>query len=131
MNTRVEARAKDWTVAVTRVVDGPGRYNMGGSTTYVPADGERFLWISVTVRNDRQSTQTFTYDRCGLDLGSREVLPSIVDRDMVILSEIHDKQDNIGVGEVVSRRLIFSYPEARYPTRLVCGEAVIPLALHP
>jgi hypothetical protein len=129
MNQRVEAKAKDWTLGVTQVVDGPNRYNMGGNVTYVPGSDERFLWISVTVRNDRAAEQTFNYDRCGLDLDSKQVLPSIVDRDWVILSEIHDGQDNVKAGEVVNRRLIFSYPDNRYPTRLTCGEAVLPLKL--
>jgi hypothetical protein len=129
MNQRVEAKAKDWTIAVTEVSDGPNRYNMGGNVTYVPADNERFLWISMTVRNDRAAAQTFTYDRCGIDFDSREVLPSIVDRAWVILSEIYDKQDDMKPGEVVSRRLVFSYPDDRYPTRLACGEATMPLTL--
>jgi hypothetical protein len=129
MNQRVEAKAKDWNIAVTEVSDGPNRYNMGGNVTYVPGDDERFLWVSVAIRNDRAAEQTFTYDRCGLDLDSREVLPSVVDRAWVILSEIHDKQDDVKPGEVVTRRLVFSYPENRYPTRLTCGEAVLPLTL--
>jgi hypothetical protein len=130
MNQRVEAKAKDWTIAVTEVSDGPNRYNMGGNVTYVPADDERFLWVSLSIRNDRAAAQTFTYDRCGIDLNSQEVLPSVVDRAWVILSEIHDKQDEMKPGEVVTRRLVFSYPESRLPTRLTCGEAVIPLKLQ-
>ena len=53
----------------------------------------------------------------------------MVDRAWVILSEIHDKRDDVKPGEVVTRRLVFSYPENRFPTRLTCGEAVLPLTL--
>ena len=124
----MERKAKGVTLTLTKVKDGPNSYATGGRTDYVPPDDNRFLWFTITIRNDSGASSTFNYDRCGVDFGGDEILPALVDKDSAI-NILADKEEELGAGEEISRNLVFAYPEDRYPSRLTCGEAVFELSL--
>jgi len=127
--TPIQGQAKGWSIVVEELRDGPNDYTWGSRMHYVPADGARFLWVTMRLRNDHASTRTFNYDRCGLDAASGELLPAFVDRGMFIRSLAPDVED-FAPGEERARRLAFNYPEDRFPTRMACGEIVIPFSLN-
>ncbi|MGC4066766.1 MAG: hypothetical protein QM784_19445 [Polyangiaceae bacterium] len=128
MNQRVESRAKDWTLTVREVSDGPNSISFH-NMNHVPADDGRFLHVFVTLRNDAQQKRSWNWPRCGLDHGNEEMLPSIIMYDMIVNSPA-DEVAELDPGEAIERRVIFTYPEkGSLPTRLKCGELVIPLKL--
>jgi len=127
LEQRIERSAGGWTVALTKLRDGPNAYERGNNVRNVPAAGTRFLWAWITLRNDGRSPQVFNYDRCDLDDGGSRVLPGLVDRATFVNLPLMDTTDQLDPGEKLERRLIFSYPWDRFPTRLACGDVVIPL----
>jgi hypothetical protein len=128
MNQPVERKAKDWTIVLTKVTDGPDSYAQGDQSRYVPPDDHRFLWFTVTIRNAAPTPRTFNYQRCDVDEGGDRILPALVDKDSVI-NALADEEEEIGSGQQISRKLAFPYPEDRLPTKLSCGEIVIELPL--
>jgi hypothetical protein len=129
LHQRVETKAKGFALAVTEVTDGPNSYERGLEREK-PDDGLRFLWFKIRLRNELPTEQTFNYDRCDIDLGGRAMLPNLIDMDKVINVLVESKQDKLAPGEEVSRRLIFAFPEGNFPTRLKCGDLVLPLPLR-
>jgi hypothetical protein len=119
-------QADDWTITVTQLKDGPNTFNMGNGVDFVPADGDRLLYLTITVRNDGRSERQFSYDACDLDAGSKEVLPGLIDRDMTIHA-LADKVEAFDPGQERGRRLIYSYPADAMPTRAKCANVTFPL----
>jgi len=128
MNQTIERKAKDFTIALTKVKDGPNDYSRGDNSHFVPPDDHRFLWFTVTIRNDSPVAKTFNYDRCDVDDGGDRILPALVDKDAAI-NILVDGEDELDPQEQITRRMAFPYPEDRLPTRLTCGEAVFELTL--
>jgi hypothetical protein len=127
LNRPIESKAKEWTLVVDKLRDGPNSYGTGNGHIE-PESGARFLWFNVRLRNDAAVTRSFNYDRCDVDAGEERLLPSIVDRDIAINAEAPGVEE-LEPGEEITRILIFTYPEERMPTRLQCGELSIPLNL--
>jgi hypothetical protein len=128
LNQPIQAKAKGFALVVTDVTDGPNSYERG--LVRVKPEGDlRFLWVKIRLRNELATEQTFNYDRCDLDLGGSAILPNMVDMDKVINVLVESKQDKLAGGEEVSRKLIFAFPEGRFPTRLHCGDLVLQLPL--
>jgi len=127
LEQRVERSSGGWTVALTKLRDGPNAYERGNNVRNVPAAGTRFLWAWITLRNDQRTPQVFNYDRCDLDDGGSRVLPGLVDRATFVNLPLMDTTDQLDPAEQLERRLIFSFPVDRFPTRLACGDVVIPL----
>jgi hypothetical protein len=127
MNQSAQARAKQWTLVVDEVRDGPDAYGQGNGHIE-PESGARFLWFDIRLRNEAKTTRSFNYDRCDLDAGDQLLLPSIVDLDIAINAEASEVEE-VEPDKEISRILIFTYPEGVLPTRLKCGELTIPLAL--
>ena len=130
MNQRIERKAKDFTIVLSKVKDGPNDYAQGDRSRFVPPDDHRFLWFTVTIRNDTSSARVFNYERCDLDDGGDRILPALVDQDAAINILVED-EETLDPAEEVTRRIAFPYPEDRLPKRLSCGEAVFELALEP
>ncbi len=123
---RKEQRADEWTVALTKYKDGPNSWATGGHITYVPADGERFLWIVVTVRNDASTTRLMDFGGCGIDRGDDVALAGIVTHDLFVNTNI-GSQENMAPGEELTRKLGISYPKDRWPKTFECAGVKIPL----
>jgi hypothetical protein len=113
-------QADGWTITVTRLKDGPNSFPMGAGVTFVPPDGHRLLFLTLSVRNDTGVKREFSWDACDLDAGAETVLPGMVDRDMAIHA-LADKVEDFDPGEARGRRLLYAYPGEGYPTRVKCG----------
>lgn len=126
LNQPVERKAKGWTITLTRYRDGPNGFAQADGTRLVSSDGQRFLWAYVTVRNDAATPRKFTYNRCDLDLGGDAILPSFVAWDFV-LNQLADETEDYNAGGYRTRKLVYTYPEGRAPTRLRCADVEFPL----
>jgi hypothetical protein len=116
-----------WTLVIREVTDGPNSVDEG-NIILEPKDGERFIWVILTLRNDEPRPRTFNFDRCDLDMGTKTVVPSTVTHDMLIgyASEMN-RAPELEPEESIDRRLVFVYPQAQSPTRLRCEPMEIPL----
>ena len=111
-----------WTITLEALKDGPNSLQTGGDNTYaVPEKGLRFLWAWVKIRNDINATRVFGYDSCDMDLDDDAVLPTIVGW---LFGTIDERQESYAPGQIRDRRLIFSYPDGRLPTRIRCGNMI-------
>ena len=119
-------QSDDWTITIRRHKDGPNSFPMGAGVNFVPADGQRLLYLTVSVRNDAAQKRDFSYDACDLDAGTVAVLPGLIDRDAAIHA-LADKVESYDPGEERGRRLIYSYPGGGFPTRVQCAHATFPL----
>jgi len=119
-------QSDDWTITIRRLKDGPNSFPMGAGVNFVPADGQRLLYLTVSVRNDAAQKRDFSYDACDLDAGTVAVLPGLIDRDAAIHA-LADKVESYDPGEERGRRLIYSYPGGGFPTRVQCAHATFPL----
>jgi hypothetical protein len=122
-------RASDgWTVTFHKLADGPNRFTTRDATDYHPAGGERFLWVTLSVRNDAGTARQFSFDSCALDLGAGAgaSLPLYVGMNLGYQAQI-TKTPELDAGEEITRKLAFGYPEGKLPERLVCFGNEIPL----
>jgi hypothetical protein len=116
----VTRQADGWSLKLERFSDGPNEIRPMGYTVYEPHKGARFLHAWLRFRNDSGQTRLYGYDGCDLDLDGGQVLPGMVTRYMGVMSII-EKNESYPPGDENARRLTFSYPEGRRPTRLKCG----------
>jgi hypothetical protein len=120
-------RAGDsWDFTLRKVTDGPNSYSWGGSVTYSPAKGDRFIWAYITLHNQQNVPRKFNFDRCALDDGEQSILPAKVDLDSFVSGE-GNREPKMSPDETITRALIFAYPRNRSPTRLTCVPMVFPL----
>jgi hypothetical protein len=120
-------RAADgWTITVRRLKDGPNSFPMGAGVDFVPPDGHRLMYLTVTIRNDAPTKRDFSYEACDLDAGSEGVLPGLIDRDAAI-HMLADKVESYAPGEERGRRLIYAYPMGVFPSRVKCGYSTFEL----
>jgi hypothetical protein len=129
LHQRLESKSKGFSLALVEVTDGPDTYEQG-MQRLVPADGLRFLWFKVQVRNEQSGPQTFDYHRCDIDFGDHGIVPSFVDMDKVVNLPLSDDKDKLAPREEVTRNVVFAFPEGKLPTRLACGELVVKLPLR-
>jgi Domain of unknown function (DUF4352) len=127
MDQPVNRVGDDWTLVVRKVTDGPNGIDQG-NVILKPKAGDRFIWISLTLRNDQRQPRKFNFDRCDLDMGENAVVPGVVTHDMVIgYPSSMNREPELAPGESINRRIIFPYPQGRSPTRLNCAPMVFPL----
>lgn len=127
VNQPIQHQGDGWTLVVRKVTDGPNSINQG-NVTLKPAKGDRFIWVSLTLQNDQRQARSFNFDRCDLDMGADVVVPGVVTHDMVVgYPSDMNHAPQLDPGESVERRLIFTYPDGRSPTRLRCEPMVYPL----
>jgi hypothetical protein len=122
------ASAGAWNIATKDVLDGANAYSTG-TTTFEPQDGQRFLWVEVELTNTSPQKRRFNWDRCDLDDGADAYLPGVVVERTGLGSAPVAGVEILAPGDKLDRWLIFSYPEKKWPTRLKCGDVVVPLAL--
>ena len=120
----VRRQGDGWDLTIKMVTDGPNGFSVG-NTNYHPGKGERFIWAHVTLHNPASAPRKFSFDRCDLDAGDQAVLPAMIS--FGFLNGDVNREPELSAGETIERRLIFSYPEHRSPTRLRCAPMVIPL----
>jgi hypothetical protein len=125
INTPMPRQGDDWDLTLTKVTDGPNSFNEGGSLIHKPADGDRFIFAHITLHNRSRAPRKFSFDRCDLDDGNNAVLPAIVS--LAILNGDGNHEPELAADETIDRRVIFSYPEHRSPSRLRCAPMEFPL----
>ena len=128
-----ESRAEQWKLVVVFAHEGPNRHRVRTAHTervrsvYIePESGARFMFFEVKLKNEASAARGFAYDRCDLDAGEERILPSIVIIDNPAGMEA-PAFELLAPGEVVTRKIVFAYPDGEAPTRLQCGALVIPL----
>lgn len=124
MDVPVHRQGDGWELTVTKITDGPNGFSVG-NTNYHPGDGERFVWAHITLRNPSPAPRRFSFDRCDLDAGDQAVVPSMVS--FATLNGEVNREPELAANETIERRLIFSFPMHRSPTRLHCAPMTIPL----
>ena len=125
MNTPVSKNADGWVVTLSQVKEGPDEY-VGEAAGVTPREGEKFIWTLVTVKNEGGQEQTFSYDACLLSGKSEARQPLIIDRNAEVNSAA-DGSEPFTPGQERTRKLIYKYPKDQRPTRMKCGEIVLPI----
>lgn len=121
----VSATDGAWRIETTAFTDGPNEWGTMAHR-WEPEDGTRFLWAGVDLTNTSPQKRRFNWDRCDLDDGADAHLPALV---------VHENGvpgggvDIVEPGQKLQRSLVFSFPEGKWPTRLKCGDAVMPLEI--
>lgn len=132
LDQRVEGEAKEWHLAVTKVEDGPDETSHG-RTRLLAGPGNRFLHLHVSLKNLGDETRSWNWPRCGLDHGQDEYLPILVRPVTVTMRHAFltdGLKESLFRGEEVLRLVIVNYPTGDIlPTRLKCGDIVLPLRL--
>lgn len=130
LEQRVEGEAKEWYLGVTRIDDGPDE-TLYGRMRILAGPGNRLFHVYVTLVNRGDHTRAWNWRRCGFDHGENEYLPVLVMPVTMSNAALNDGlKENVFRGEAVHRRAVFSYPTGdTLPTRLKCGDIVLPLQL--
>lgn len=111
--------ADEWSIEVRAISDSIPSVQISGEPTYaVPPRGYRWIWVFMNVRNTAAAPRVFGYDSCELPLDRATVLPSFAGS---VTSLFEDRKETYRPGEESYRRVIFAYPEGRYPRTFRCG----------
>jgi hypothetical protein len=122
----IQRQSDGWTVTFHKLTDGPDGFTTTDATNYSPSKGQRFLWVTLSVRNDSKKARQFTFDSCALDGDGASYLPLYVGYNFGTTAEV-TKSQGFGGLEEITRKLAFGYPKGRFPDRLVCFGNQIPL----
>ena len=122
----IQRQSDHWTVVFHRLADGPNAFTTRGAVEFHPESGERFLWVTLTVRNDATGAREFPFDSCALDLNGGTSLPLYVGMNLGTQAEVA-KSPELAGGEEITRKLAYGYPDGQFPQRLVCFGNEIPL----
>jgi hypothetical protein len=125
----IEQEADGWNLRLESMAEGYDSPPIGagpltGGTIYTPQDGQRFLHVLLKIRNESSSPRPFLYDACDVDMEGGFVRPGVVTSYNGVVRAV-GPTESYGAGEENSRRLIFSYPNGKYPTRLRCDGVTI------
>jgi len=111
--------ADGWSIEVRVITGSIHSVQVSGEPAYaLPPDGSRWIWVFMNVRNGGTAPRVFGYDSCELPLGQTAVLPSFAGS---VVSLYDDHKETFSPGEESYRRVIFAYPDGRYPTTFRCG----------
>jgi hypothetical protein len=122
----IQRQSDGWTVVFHKLTDGPNGFTSRGAIDYHPESGQRFLWVTLSVRNDGAQPRQFPFDSCALALGGTAYLPLYVGMNFGTQAEI-TKTPELEAGEEITRKLAYGYPEGKAPEHLVCFGNEIPL----
>jgi hypothetical protein len=122
----IQRQSDGWTVVFHKLADGPDGFTSRDAVNYHPTSGQRFLWVTLSVRNDAPSARQFRFDNCGLDQGGTAYLPLYVGMNFGTQAEITAAPE-LAAGEEITRKLAYGYPEGKLPDRLLCSGNEIPL----
>lgn len=126
MNTPVSKSADGWAVTLGEVKKGPDEY-VGERVVMNPGKGDALIWTVVTVRNESNQEETFSYDACVLDGKGEARQPLAVDRHAADGNSTADRSEAFDPGQERTRRLIYTFPKDQRPTRMRCGKIVLPV----
>lgn len=125
----ITRQSDGWTVTFHKLADGPNGFTSNDAIDYHPTSGQRFLWVTLSVRNDdKLRSRQFSFDSCAINQGDTAYLPLYVGMNFGYQAQI-TKTPTIDAGEEITRKLAFGYPEGVLPDRLNCFGNDIPLQL--
>jgi hypothetical protein len=130
MNTPVSKSADGWGITLGEVKEGPDEYIGEGGVRVTSEVDEKLIWTLVTVKNESGEEQTFSYDTCALEGKGTTRQPQVVGRPAEAEAEVNaaaDRSEAIAPGQERTRQLIFAYPSDQRPTRMKCGNIVLPI----
>ncbi len=130
MNTPVSKHADGWAITLGEVKSGPDEYIGQGGVNVTAGTDETLIWALVTVKNESSEEQTFSYDTCVLEWNGEARQPLVVDRHADVNAEVNeaaDRSEAIAPGQERTRQLIYTYPKDQRPTRVRCGNIVLPI----
>jgi hypothetical protein len=81
----------------------------------------------MNVRNTAAAPRMFGYDSCELEIDQTKVLPSFAGS---VTSLFDDHKETYRPGEESYRRVIFAYPNGRYPKTFRCGNMLFEIPPH-
>ena len=122
----IKRQSDGWTVTFHKLADGPNGFTSNDAIQYHPTSGQRFLWVTLSVRNDARSSRQFSFESCAINQGDTAFLPLYVGMNFGYQAQI-TKTPVIDAGEEITRKLAFGYPEGIAPERLICFGNEIPL----
>jgi hypothetical protein len=122
----IKRQGDGWTITFHKLADGPNGFTSNDAIDYHPTSGQRFLWVTLSVRNDAGSSRQFSFDSCGINQGDTAYLPLYVGMNFGYQAQI-TKTPMLDAGEEITRKLAFGYPEGALPDRLICSGNEIPL----
>jgi hypothetical protein len=110
-----------WELTLDHVKDGPNMIDVG-KISYFPAQGQRFLWVRITLHNPAPVPRKFSFDRCDLDLREEYVVPLEIGVTWLgnTTSGGAAREPELAANETITRLLVFSYPEDRSPRQFRC-----------
>lgn len=115
----IRRQSDGWTVTFHKLEDGPDSFATTFGGGFRPAPGQRFLWVTLGVRNDARVARKFSFDSCALYAYANTYLPVYVGLNIGHGADV-TKQPVLAGGEEITRKLAFGYPKYMFPDRLVC-----------
>jgi hypothetical protein len=122
----IQRQSDGWTVVFHKLADGPNGFTTRDATDYHPGSGQRFLWVTLSLRNDAPKARQFPFDSCALNMGDTAFLPLYVGMNFGTQAEV-SKTPELSAGEEITRKVAYGYPEGKFPDRLICFGNEIPL----
>jgi len=126
----IKRQSDGWSVTFHKLTDGPNGFTTNDATNFHPSKDQRFLWVTLSVRNDLRTARQFTFDSCALTDGDTNYLPLYVGMNFGTSAQTA-KSTGFGGYEEIKRKLAFGFPKDKFPDRLVCFGNEIPLKRSP
>ena len=122
----IKRQSDGWTLTFHKLADGPNGFTSRDAIDYHPTSGQRFLWVTLSVRNDALRSRQFSFESCAINQGDTAYLPLYVGMNFGYQAQI-TKTPVLEANEEITRKLAFGYPEGVAPERLICFGNEIPL----
>ena len=106
----IKRQSDGWTVTFHKLADGPNGFTSNDAVQYHPTSGQRFLWVTLSVRNDALRSRQFSFESCAINQGDTAYLPLYVGMNFGYQAQI-TKTPVLDAGEEITRKLAFGYPE--------------------
>jgi hypothetical protein len=117
-----------WEMKLLKLTAGPGQY-MTAAGMMRPPEGRRYVWATVSLRNDLKTPQVIRLDRVYLWYGGTRKKPCIIDMGAFVTVRA-DPAPKLRAGETIRRAMAYLLPAGVTPGKLVYenGAIVIPAA---
>lgn len=114
---------KNWDITVTKITDGPNSYGCGAYCT-VYANGGKFGWIYMTLKNLMPTEQSFDFKQCMLTFTVLQQAdmaePSHIDFSSSLIPGVASMNPELKSSENISRQLAYLIPEKAQITGVKC-----------
>jgi hypothetical protein len=123
----IQRQGDGWDLTLNKVKDGPNVFSVG-NMSYGSGEGQRFIWVYLSLHNPSRAPRKFSFDRCDLDLRDQNIVPVEIALDWVGGPAAGaSREPELAADETIKRALVFPYPDDRSPTQLRCLPVTIPL----